>query len=49
MPSIRERASGHVSTERMVEEVKGFANDNPNEVADLVSAWIKDEEEVATV
>lgn len=49
MPSIRQRTSGHVSTERMVEEVKGFANDNPGEVADLVSAWIKEEKEVSTV
>jgi len=50
MPSINEKNIDQVSTERMIEEVKGFADQNPNQVADLVSAWIKEEdEEVVTV
>lgn len=49
MPSINERNLEQVSTERMIEEVKGFADQNPSQVADLVSAWIKEEDEVTTV
>jgi len=43
MPSILD-ADDARSTARMLDEIKDFAGDNPDEVADLVHAWIEETE-----
>jgi flagellar M-ring protein FliF len=40
MPSIKTAGGTHGSSEKMVTEVKEYANDNPEQMAELIHAWI---------
>lgn len=44
LPSIHEETSEQLGTSRMLDEIKEFAGENPDEVADLVHAWIQESE-----
>jgi len=47
VPSIHEETTAQLGTAQMLDEIKDFAGDNPDEVADLVHAWIKESEGVS--
>ncbi len=42
MPSIRSAGGRHGSAEKMVDEVKEYAADKPEEMAELIQAWVSE-------
>ncbi len=44
MPSIRGEAGAHSSADRMVGEVKDYAAENPEQIAELIHGWVTETE-----
>jgi flagellar biosynthesis/type III secretory pathway M-ring protein FliF/YscJ len=46
MPSIRSGAGQHNSADRMIDEVKEYASEKPEEIAELIQTWVTENETV---
>jgi len=46
MPSIRSAAGQHNSADRMIDEVKEYASEKPEEIAELIQTWVTENETV---
>ncbi len=44
MPSIRADGAGHSSSDRMISEVKDYASENPEQIAELIHSWVTENE-----